>query len=59
MAPFDASAAFEAEFTGQVLPNFIPVDAIVLDPIHPEGDERARLFVHPNAVSVWEHRYAA
>jgi len=59
MAPFDASAAFEAEFTGQVLPKNEPVEAIVLDPIHPEGTERARMFAHPNAITVWEERYAA
>lgn len=33
---------------------FTPARAIVIDPIHPTGPERARVFSHPNAAPVWE-----
>ena len=28
--------------------------AIVIEPIHPVGRERSRVFSHPNAAPVWE-----
>ncbi|WP_293288371.1 hypothetical protein [Oricola sp.] len=31
--------------------------AIVIDPIHPVGPERARVFSHPNAAPVWERAF--
>ena len=36
---------------------FTPVRAIVLDPIHPVGPERSRVFVHANAAPVWNNAF--
>ncbi|WP_263288980.1 hypothetical protein [Oricola cellulosilytica] len=33
---------------------FTAARAIVLEPIHPGGRERSRVFAHPNAAPVWE-----
>jgi hypothetical protein len=33
---------------------FTPARAVVIDPIHPAGKERSRVFAHANAAPVWE-----
>lgn len=58
MAPFDATNVIDFESTASRKP-FSPVKAIVLDPIHPDGTERARMWVHANAVQVWEQNFKA
>ena len=59
MAPFDAHSTFDtfSDVTPKKL--FTPVDATIIAPRDPNGTERARVFVHPNAAPVWEGRYFA
>lgn len=54
MAPFDATSTNYPISTSLKATKIKSFRAIVLDPIHPEGNERARLYSHPNAVNVWE-----
>jgi len=39
--------------TAKTRKTFAPSSLMVLDPIHPTGPERARVFVHANAAPVW------
>lgn len=39
--------------TANTQKTFAPSSLMVLDPIHPTGPERSRVFVHANAAPVW------